>query len=211
MANFLTAVRTEDCAIVHATEENVKAFVNNNEVAAGKLIISESVMSWQKMDGQGLSLPYPAISLHAVSRDLNAFPHECLYLMIDPEKLPNDILGRINHEEMEGDEEEIVEIRFVPQNGSTLGRLFDALSECQLLHPDPADEDLSDDYVDAEEDQAEEAVGVCGGGDGTASMQQLSISQSTSNGHHTEDTSRSGTSQDLEAGQFDDAEDIDAD
>lgn len=41
MANFLTAVRTEDCAIVHATEENVKAFVNNNEVAAGKLIISE--------------------------------------------------------------------------------------------------------------------------------------------------------------------------
>ncbi|PIK52252.1 putative methylosome subunit pICln-like isoform X1, partial [Apostichopus japonicus] len=159
MANFLTAVRTEDCAIVHATEENVKAFVNNNEVAAGKLIISESVMSWQKMDGQGLSLPYPAISLHAVSRDLNAFPHECLYLMIDPEKLPNDILGRINHEEMEGDEEEIVEIRFVPQNGSTLGRLFDALSECQLLHPDPADEDLSDDYVDAEEDQAEEAVG----------------------------------------------------
>lgn len=43
------------------------------------------------MDGQGLSLPYPAISLHAVSRDLNAFPHECLYLMIDPEKLPNDM------------------------------------------------------------------------------------------------------------------------
>lgn len=41
MANLLTAVRTEDCAIVHATEENVKAFVNNNEVAAGKLIISE--------------------------------------------------------------------------------------------------------------------------------------------------------------------------
>ena len=43
-----------------------------------------SCVAWQKEDdGQGFSLQYPAISCHAVSRDLSSFPHECLYLMID--------------------------------------------------------------------------------------------------------------------------------
>ena len=40
-------------------------------------------MSWIDSTGQGCIIPYPAISLHAVSRDLTAFPHQCLYLMID--------------------------------------------------------------------------------------------------------------------------------
>lgn len=34
-------------------------------------------------NGQGFSLEYPDISLHAVSRDLNTFPDECLYLMVE--------------------------------------------------------------------------------------------------------------------------------
>ena len=36
-----------------------------------------------KDGGQGFSLEYPAVSLHAVSRDPTAFPQENLYLMVD--------------------------------------------------------------------------------------------------------------------------------
>ena len=42
-----------------------------------------SVVIWRNSSGQGFSLQYPSISLHAVSRDLAAFSQECLYLMVD--------------------------------------------------------------------------------------------------------------------------------
>jgi hypothetical protein len=41
-------------------------------------------VSWRDgTTGEGFSLEYPHISLHAVSRDLSSFPQECLYLMLD--------------------------------------------------------------------------------------------------------------------------------
>ena len=49
-----------------------------------------SCVSWMSTAGQGFSLQYPAISLHAISKDLSAFPHECLYLMVD-----GDLGGRL--------------------------------------------------------------------------------------------------------------------
>lgn len=41
MSSMLTPVRPEECVNVHASEDNVKAFVNDQEIATGKLIISE--------------------------------------------------------------------------------------------------------------------------------------------------------------------------
>jgi nucleotide-sensitive chloride channel 1A len=42
-------------------------------------------LSWlaDNGNGQGFSLEYPMISLHAISRDLTNFHSECLFLMID--------------------------------------------------------------------------------------------------------------------------------
>lgn len=42
-----------------------------------------SRVSWMSDDGRGFSLEYPAVSLHAISRDLASFPHECLYVMVE--------------------------------------------------------------------------------------------------------------------------------
>lgn len=198
MSELLSTVRLEECEGIHASEDNVRVFVDDKELAKGKLVISESFMCWQRSDGKGMCLPYPAISLHAVSRDLNAFPHECLYLMIDANKLPNAESGEPSHSGTDEDEEEILEIRFVPESGATLSKLFDATSQCQLLHPDPEDDDLSDDYVDADEDE-----------DG---MERLDIAETTTNGHHAgitgDATPAGGVVPDSEAGQFDDAEDM---
>lgn len=49
-------------------------------------IIFYSRLSWvNSSSGQGFSLEYPHIALHAVSRDLQAYPSECLYILIDTE------------------------------------------------------------------------------------------------------------------------------
>ena len=42
-----------------------------------------SRLSWVGENGQGFSLEYPAITIHAISRDLNTFPKECIYIMVD--------------------------------------------------------------------------------------------------------------------------------
>jgi len=42
-----------------------------------------SRLSWLEKSGVGFSLDYPTISLHAVSRDLSAYPCEHLYVMVN--------------------------------------------------------------------------------------------------------------------------------
>uniref|UniRef100_A0A914VUG7 Methylosome subunit pICln n=1 Tax=Plectus sambesii TaxID=2011161 RepID=A0A914VUG7_9BILA len=69
---------------VRFVQPQVQAFVESNDLGIGTLTVAESSVTWSKTDsGQGFSLTYPSISLHAVSRDLSNFAHECLYLMVD--------------------------------------------------------------------------------------------------------------------------------
>merc|ERR1711874_795334 len=58
-------------------------YINRKQLGMGVLYISEARVSWVGIQGQGFSLEYPHIALHAVSRDLTVFHQECLYLMID--------------------------------------------------------------------------------------------------------------------------------
>lgn len=51
-------------------------------------------------------------------------------------------------------EGEISELIFVPEDKTALQRMYDAIKECQELHPDPAD--VSTDEDEAFEDIAEE-------------------------------------------------------
>ncbi|XP_071479371.1 methylosome subunit pICln-like [Diadema antillarum] len=152
------------------------AFVEKQDLEQGTLFIAESHVAWINAEGKGFNVPYPAITVHAVSKDLSAFPHECLYLMIDSDIMSElrDVAAQsaggdapvqnsegsdddTGFEEEEGTE--VREIRFVPQDKSSLREMFDALSQCQALHPDPDDgSDGSDPY-----DQGDE-----GGDDGYA-------------------------------------------
>ncbi len=46
-------------------------------------ILKPSNLIWKKDNDEGLCIEYPSMALHAVSRDLVAFPHECIYIMLD--------------------------------------------------------------------------------------------------------------------------------
>lgn len=43
----------------------------------------DSRVSWVDGSGVGFSLDYPSISLHAISRDLSAYPAEHLYVQVN--------------------------------------------------------------------------------------------------------------------------------
>jgi len=125
------------------------AYVGNTLVGNGDLLIAESCVCWVNESGQGFTLLYPQISLHAVSRDLSSFPHPCIYVMLDG-KL-NDF-GRDTHNgsgdapanadddsNEEDEDSNITEIRFVPARSESLDHMFKAMTEGNQLHPDEED------------------------------------------------------------------------
>ena len=68
---------------VRVEQPSTAAHMGSRALGSGTLYIAESRVAWAGTDGQGFSLEYPHIMLHAVSRDTSAFPHPCLYLMVD--------------------------------------------------------------------------------------------------------------------------------
>jgi len=160
-------------------QPNTQLFVNQRVVGSGTMYIAQSRLFWSK-DGEtrGISLDYPHICIHAVSRDTSAFPHPCLYLMLDY-KLEDAIdmnsfspiatiqgvgLGADNGHDINDDEDEendsqtaMTELHFVPtgqQEINVLETMYKALNQCQLLHPDPEDE-VEEDEEDIEEEEGE--------------------------------------------------------
>merc|ERR1712098_991733 len=141
--------------------ENTGVYINRKQLGMGVLYISEARVSWVGIQGQGFSLEYPHIALHAVSRDLTVFHQECLYLMIDVRLV--DEMGTPMSTPTSSDADD----------RGKLDTMFATMSECQALHPDTDDtgeeEEEADDveepgmYDDAEED-------LNGGGDGPENM-----------------------------------------
>ncbi|XP_024605112.1 methylosome subunit pICln isoform X2 [Neophocaena asiaeorientalis asiaeorientalis] len=194
-------------------QPDTEAVLNGKSFGTGTLYIAESRLSWLDGSGLGFSLEYPTISLHAVSRDLNAYPREHLYVMVNARfgEESKESVADEEEEDSDDDIEPIAEFRFVPSDRSALEAMFTAMCECQALHPDPEDED-SDDY-DGEEYDVEAHA------EGQATLERLEgmLSQSVSSqynmaGVRTEDSVRDyedGMEVDATptvAGQFEDAD-----
>ncbi|KAK6632257.1 hypothetical protein RUM44_007298 [Polyplax serrata] len=138
---------------VRHREPNTTVYVNDNNLGKGTLYIAESQLSWCSDSGNGFSLEYPHISLHAISRDITAFPRECIFMMLD-----TDFNGERENNSSGDDDEQLdeplsTEMRLVPDDKGMLDAMFNALNICQTLHPDPEDS-VSDDgiFEDADED-----------------------------------------------------------
>lgn len=129
--------------IVH-TEANATLFFGDRDRGCGTLHITENYILWRgSSESDTLTLEYPSISLHAISRDRSNFPHECLYLLLEsPESVS---------EEERDPEAEVTEVRFVPESEDNIKAMYDAITECQELHPDPDD-------VDSDEEGAHEDI-----------------------------------------------------
>uniref|UniRef100_A0A3B3HBZ1 Methylosome subunit pICln n=1 Tax=Oryzias latipes TaxID=8090 RepID=A0A3B3HBZ1_ORYLA len=149
---------------VRHEEANTTAVLSGQQLGCGTLYVAETRLSWFDGSGMGFSLEYPSISLHAISRDVSAYPEEHLYVMVNG-KLGGEGEAEMTEKAAEeedddgsdssnGDEEEVItEIRFVPRDKASLESMFSAMCECQALHPDPDDEDSDNDFEGEERTQ----------------------------------------------------------
>ncbi|XP_036392854.1 methylosome subunit pICln isoform X2 [Megalops cyprinoides] len=154
---------------VRHEQAETTAVLDGKGLGTGTLYVAETRLSWFDGSGMGFSLEYPSISLHAISRDLSAYPQEHLYVMVNAKLSEESEIQERAEEEQEEEEDDddedknsdddsnpITEIRFVPSDKSALEPMFSAMCECQALHPDPEDEDSDDDF-DGDEYDVEEA------------------------------------------------------
>ncbi|XP_029036315.1 methylosome subunit pICln [Osmia bicornis bicornis] len=186
-------------------ESNTTVYINDREVGKGTLYITESLLSWVNYDTQqGFSLEYPHISLHAISREVH--PRQCLYIMVDAKvDLPDVPLPPASDSGSENENDDdadtpITEMQFAPDDVNNLEAMFQAMNQCQALHPDPQDSfsDAEEDiYEDAEEDDFENYEADAGDAPYILPTEQIG-------------TNHNGTEMDeaidMEAGQFEDAE-----
>ncbi|KAL3422902.1 hypothetical protein PVAG01_04649 [Phlyctema vagabunda] len=103
---------------------------------------SDQLTLYNNTTSVGLSIPYPSISLHAIQR------------IPDPTDASKEVHGLYMQLELsdpasvsEEDELDGVELTLIP-TGADVKALFDAVSNCSNLHPDPMQED--DEMEDAD-------------------------------------------------------------
>jgi len=136
---MMYSVRIPMSGIQH--EESCRSFVDTRLMGNGKLYITEDEVVWANNDQQGFRLQYCDIAVHAISTDRQAFPEECLYVMYNRDLLNSD-------DDSSDDDTPVTEIRFVPDNTDTIKHMFNAMSDCQCLHPDEEDSDYEPGFED---------------------------------------------------------------
>ncbi|KAF8907369.1 regulator of volume decrease after cellular swelling-domain-containing protein, partial [Gymnopilus junonius] len=136
--------------VIRHKEENVtisldpphEGFTNENALK-GTLYVLTSVLVFMSNAGTGFQVEYPAITLHAVSRGEFG---PSIYCQLD------ETFGVENGASTADDDAvtDMRELSIVPQNPGSLEAIFEALSQCASLHPDPQDDedDLDDAFVD---------------------------------------------------------------
>jgi len=120
-------------------EPELEGFSN----AQGTLYVLTSVLAFMSTTGVGFQIEYPAITLHAVSRGDSG---SSIYCQLD------ESFGHANGNPPAQEEEdsEMRELSIVPKSSDSLEPIFEALSHCASLHPDPHgdEDDLDDAFLD---------------------------------------------------------------
>ncbi|KAE9399261.1 hypothetical protein BT96DRAFT_957291 [Gymnopus androsaceus JB14] len=100
----------------------------------GTLYVLESALIYMSKAGKGFQIEYPSITLHAVSR---GDTHPSIYCQLDERRGSRE------------DDMDMRELSIVPTRVEALEPIFEALSLCAALHPDPPGSDDEDDFDEA--------------------------------------------------------------
>lgn len=180
-------ITVSDENVIYTTSD-VLMRIAKREVGKGILYITERAFIWKPNHREdGIAVPWPSISLHAISNN----PERNIYLQLDftlewagvfdPNQLPaddqrNNLNGAAAGDHVVEDEEidegnvsdtsetEGTEIHIVPQDSNTINQIFYAMNHCQSLHPDPNDSisEEDEDFMEAEGDNESDDNGQGG-------------------------------------------------
>ncbi|KIJ66808.1 hypothetical protein HYDPIDRAFT_180518 [Hydnomerulius pinastri MD-312] len=138
--------------VLRHKEENVSVSVDPpldgftaEDAANGVLYVIESALVFMSSTGRGFQVEYPAITLHAISRADGSSPS--IYCQLD------EAAGGPPADESSEDVTDMRELSILPQNHASLDSIFEAMSLCASLHPDPnmlEDDEADDAFVSAD-------------------------------------------------------------
>jgi len=159
---------------IHFQDVNVDAYIGDEVLGKGSLFITEEVIMWVKPNGHdGFTIQYKKMTLHAISRDPNMHPRGCLYLMVNGSldedindgnkqngRCLQDVTFEVERMSLDAapsadDDEDMTELRFVPEDQSRLEEMYKAIQDCTLLHPD-ASSDMSEPSEESEEPEEQD-------------------------------------------------------
>ncbi|CAN1180538.1 Chloride conductance regulatory protein ICln [Linum perenne] len=129
--------------LVHAQPEVAIVVGNRAPEAPGALYISSKKVVWlSDVDREkGYAVDFLSLSLHAVSRDPEAYPSPCIYAQIETGADEDDSDGSDSESTETLDLSKVTEMRLIPSDPSQLDHLFQIFCECAELNPEPIDED----------------------------------------------------------------------
>ncbi|XP_045462195.1 methylosome subunit pICln [Harmonia axyridis] len=213
---------------IRFAERNVRAYLDKKDLGYGILYISERTLSWQSRDDKGFKIDYQDISLHATSKDPTIHTQECVYLLLDNcLSLPGLEQGTERNEEAENSSDDekseanVSELLFIPETNASIMAIYEAISVCQALNPDPQDvedededhlyEDANEDhlYEDADEDMEEfhetEEGDIQAGGDAAVDNLARNLGQNNINDGNSHTHCHNGNG-DIDDEEFEDAD-----
>jgi len=132
---------------IRLSEQRVKLYAGQNLEGEGSLHLTTRQIVWlnSQNPAAGYAMDYPFVTMHAISRDKNAWPEHCLYCQLREEERP----------ETEDDEDaDVPELRFVPADSASLQQMFMVFSEMSAMNPDPTDDQA--DGISEEDDSGDD-------------------------------------------------------
>ncbi|KAG8213160.1 regulator of volume decrease after cellular swelling-domain-containing protein [Butyriboletus roseoflavus] len=138
-SNILPVLRHKEESVSATLDPPLDGFTPEDSTN-GVLYVIESALVFMSSTGRGFQVKYPAITLHAISRGGSP----SIYCQLDEtdSSSPSD--------EAYEDLTEMRELMIVPQNPDSLEPIFEAMSLCASLHPDPnlsEEDELDGDFV----------------------------------------------------------------
>ncbi|XP_065871051.1 chloride conductance regulatory protein ICln [Euphorbia lathyris] len=128
--------------LMHVEANVAIAIGNHSPDSPGTLYISTKKLVWlSDVDREkGYAVDFLSISLHAISRDPEAYPSPCIYAQIDTETDEPDSEDSDSESNEIVDLSHVTEMRVIPSDPSQLDTLFQIFCECAELNPEPVDE-----------------------------------------------------------------------
>ncbi|XP_024963506.1 chloride conductance regulatory protein ICln isoform X4 [Cynara cardunculus var. scolymus] len=116
---------------------------NRPPESPGTLYISTKQVVWlsDTERTKGYAVDFLSVSLHAVSRDPEAFSSPCIYTQIDTGDEDDESESSDSESNGTLDLSKITEMRLVPSDPNQLDTLFEVFCECAELNPEPVVEE----------------------------------------------------------------------
>ncbi|XP_059629486.1 chloride conductance regulatory protein ICln [Cornus florida] len=182
---------------------------NHPPESHGTLYISTKQVMWlSDVDrAKGYAVDFLSVSLHAVSRDPEAYSSPCIYAQIDTEAEDNDMDGSDSECSETLDLSKIKEMRIVPSDPSQLDTLFEIFCRCAELNPEPIEEEEEEhNWIFSADQMEHEDL------DGDDSEWHLSQNPTSSIGYSNgDDLARNVLELQINDHRFEDAEEMDKD